>query len=85
MSLELTHKQCSLIINHSLFSSVYISAQICPYGSPKLFVFGDSYVDTGNWPKNDRGPWKEPFGKTFPGIPTGRASDGRVLTDHIGA
>ncbi|KAJ6983545.1 GDSL esterase/lipase At5g03610 [Populus alba] len=67
-----------------LFSLVAIStAQICPEGSPKLFVFGDSYVDTGNWPKNVRGPWKEPFGKTFPGKPTGRASDGRVLTDHI--
>jgi hypothetical protein len=62
-----------------------ISAQNCPKGSPKLFVFGDSYVDTGNWPKNVRGPWKEPFGKTFPGKPNGRASDGRVLTDHIGA
>ncbi|KAJ6900793.1 hypothetical protein NC652_026787 [Populus alba x Populus x berolinensis] len=67
-----------------LFSLVAIStAQICPEGSPNLFVFGDSYVDTGNWPKNVRGPWKEPFGKTFPGKPTGRASDGRVLTDHI--
>ncbi|KAJ6325585.1 hypothetical protein OIU76_012628 [Salix suchowensis] len=62
-----------------------ISAQVCPNkGSPKLFVFGDSYVDTGNWPKNVSGTWKEPFGLTFPGKPDGRASDGRVLTDHIG-
>uniref|UniRef100_A0A6N2M168 Uncharacterized protein n=1 Tax=Salix viminalis TaxID=40686 RepID=A0A6N2M168_SALVM len=37
-----------------------------PKGSPKLFVFGDSYVDTGNWPRNVRGPWKVPYGKTFP-------------------
>ncbi|CAK7325257.1 unnamed protein product [Dovyalis caffra] len=57
--------------------------QNSPKNSTKLFVFGDSYVDTGNWPKNISGPWKEPFGKTFPGKPNGRASDGRILTDHI--
>lgn len=72
------------MMNHSLFF-FGISAKNSPKGSPKLFVFGDSYVDTGNWPQNVRGPWKEPFGKTFPGKPNGRASDGRVLTDHIGA
>ncbi|KAJ6717522.1 hypothetical protein OIU79_005656 [Salix purpurea] len=68
-----------------LFSIAAIStAKNSPKGSPKLFVFGDSYVDTGNWPRNVRGPWKEPYGKTiFPGKPNGRASDGRVLTDHI--
>ncbi|KAJ6720139.1 hypothetical protein OIU85_023365 [Salix viminalis] len=67
-----------------LFSIAAIStAKNSPKGSPKLFVFGDSYVDTGNWPRNVRGPWKVPYGKTFPGKPNGRASDGRVLTDHI--
>ncbi|KAB5539057.1 hypothetical protein DKX38_016590 [Salix brachista] len=67
-----------------LFCIAAIStAKNSPNGSPKLFVFGDSYVDTGNWPRNVRGPWKEPYGKTFPGKPNGRASDGRVLTDHI--
>uniref|UniRef100_A0A6N2M3X3 SGNH hydrolase-type esterase domain-containing protein n=1 Tax=Salix viminalis TaxID=40686 RepID=A0A6N2M3X3_SALVM len=59
------------------------AAKNSPNGAPKLFVFGDSYVDTGNWPRNVRGPWKVPYGKTFPGKPNGRASDGRVLTDHI--
>ncbi|KAJ6720137.1 hypothetical protein OIU85_023363 [Salix viminalis] len=68
-----------------LFSIAAIStAKNSPKGSPKLFVFGDSYVDTGNWQRNVRGPWKQPYGKTiFPGKPNGRASDGRVLTDHI--
>ncbi|GJV66120.1 organelle RRM domain-containing protein 1, chloroplastic isoform X1 [Tanacetum coccineum] len=51
----------------------------------KLFVFGDSYVDTGNWPKTYGGSWHEPYGITFPGSPSGRFSDGRVLTDYIGA
>lgn len=49
----------------------------------KLFVFGDSYADTGNWPKADAVSWKKPYGMTFPGEPSGRFSDGRVLTDYI--
>nr|XP_043613698.1 GDSL esterase/lipase At5g03610-like [Erigeron canadensis] len=49
----------------------------------KLFVFGDSYADTGNWPKSYGGSWQEPYGITFPGSPSGRFSDGRVLTDYI--
>ncbi|XVF24637.1 hypothetical protein REPUB_Repub13aG0144300 [Reevesia pubescens] len=48
-----------------------------------LFVFGDSYVDTGNWRKSSGGSWKEPYGSTFPGKPAGRFSDGCVLTDYI--
>lgn len=50
----------------------------------KLFVFGDSYVDTGNTRKGGTGSWKDPYGITFPGKPAGRFSDGRVLTDYIG-
>ncbi|KAK9283617.1 hypothetical protein L1049_011867 [Liquidambar formosana] len=53
------------------------------HGSVKLFVFGDSYVDTGNWGKSVATSWKLPYGITFPGKPAGRFSDGRVLTDYI--
>nr|GLL20733.1 GDSL esterase/lipase At5g03610-like isoform X2 [Ipomoea trifida] len=55
------------------------------YGADtKLFVFGDSYADTGNTPPIDGFEcWKEPYGITFPGKPSGRFSDGRVLTDFI--
>ncbi|KAL7137405.1 hypothetical protein ABFS83_10G089900 [Erythranthe nasuta] len=49
----------------------------------KLFVFGDSYADTGNVRKSLANSWKEPYGTTFPGKPAGRFSDGRVLTDYI--
>ncbi|XP_076933329.1 GDSL esterase/lipase At5g03610-like [Bidens hawaiensis] len=49
----------------------------------KLFVFGDSYVDTGNLPKSAGGSWQPPYGITFPGSPSGRFSDGRVFTDYI--
>ncbi|MED6161601.1 hypothetical protein PIB30_062374 [Stylosanthes scabra] len=49
----------------------------------KLFVFGDSYADTGNIRKSLSNSWKDPYGITFPGKPAGRFSDGRVLTDYI--
>ncbi|KAJ7970559.1 GDSL esterase/lipase [Quillaja saponaria] len=52
-------------------------------GTAKLFVFGDSYADTGNSPVSWAGSWKQPYGVTFPGKPAGRFSDGRVLTDYI--
>ncbi|KAG6430571.1 hypothetical protein SASPL_108641 [Salvia splendens] len=49
----------------------------------KLFVFGDSYADTGNIRKSLGNSWNEPYGFTFPGKPAGRFSDGRILTDYI--
>ncbi|KAA8518598.1 hypothetical protein F0562_016072 [Nyssa sinensis] len=49
----------------------------------KLFVFGDSYADTGNNRKMVANSWKVPYGTTFPGKPAGRFSDGRVLTDYL--
>ncbi|KAK2978874.1 hypothetical protein RJ640_030923 [Escallonia rubra] len=49
----------------------------------KLFVFGDSYADTGNYKKSEANSWKFPYGITFPGKPSGRFSDGRVLTDYL--
>ncbi|WMV44479.1 hypothetical protein MTR67_037864 [Solanum verrucosum] len=49
----------------------------------KMFVFGDSYVDTGNNRKSMANSWKQPYGLTFPGKPSGRFSDGRVLTDYL--
>ncbi|KAK9733267.1 hypothetical protein RND81_04G055700 [Saponaria officinalis] len=49
----------------------------------KLFVFGDSYADTGNWNNSATSSWNVPYGMTYPGKPTGRFSDGRILTDYI--
>ncbi|KAF3457993.1 hypothetical protein FNV43_RR02655 [Rhamnella rubrinervis] len=50
----------------------------------KLFVFGDSYSDTGNSDKSKPYKcWKHPYGITFPGKPTGRFSDGRIFTDYL--
>ncbi|XP_010558202.2 PREDICTED: GDSL esterase/lipase At5g03610-like [Tarenaya hassleriana] len=49
----------------------------------KLFVFGDSYADTGNIRKSLSDSWRFPYGITFPGKPAGRFSDGRVSTDFL--
>jgi hypothetical protein len=44
-----------------------------------IYVFGDSYVDTGNNPVT-----VQPYGSDWPGHTAGRWSDGRVLTDYFG-
>ncbi|CAL0299758.1 unnamed protein product [Lupinus luteus] len=49
--------------------------------SLKLFVFGDSYVDTGNF--QNSGTYKIPRGIIFPGYPAGRFGNGRILTDYL--
>ncbi|KAF8079437.1 hypothetical protein N665_1028s0020 [Sinapis alba] len=49
----------------------------------KLFVFGDSYADTGNIKEAQAVSWRVPYGITFPGTPSGRFSDGRVSTDFL--
>ncbi|XP_037422596.1 GDSL esterase/lipase At5g03610-like [Triticum dicoccoides] len=52
----------------------------------ELWVFGDSYADTGNLGNLGRElthAWYDPYGKTFPRRPAGRFSDGRVLTDFV--
>ncbi|KAM3310176.1 hypothetical protein ACQJBY_031081 [Aegilops geniculata] len=55
-------------------------------GKEELWVFGDSYADTGNLGNLGRElthAWYDPYGKTFPRRPAGRFSDGRVLTDFV--
>eukprot|EP00261_Vitis_vinifera_P025843 XP_010658799.1 PREDICTED: GDSL esterase/lipase At5g03610 [Vitis vinifera] len=68
-----------------LLLSVIISAAgayVDANRSIKLFVFGDSYVDTGNRDSTARS-WKEPYGITYPRIPAGHFSDGQVFTEYI--
>ena len=66
----------------------------CGLAYDALFVFGDSYADTGNHDKLDsrinligeanNRPWREPYGMTWPRSPFGRYSNGRVFTDVYG-
>jgi len=51
------------------------------YAAKKLFVFGDSYVDTGNFVHSES--YKPPNGMTTPGTPAGRFCDGNIITDYI--
>ncbi|KAL6327784.1 hypothetical protein AAG906_025612 [Vitis piasezkii] len=48
------------------------------HGFTKLFVFGDSYVDTGNRNFSARS-WNQPYGITLPGKPAGHYSNGRKM------
>ncbi|KAL1545722.1 GDSL esterase/lipase-like protein [Salvia divinorum] len=70
-----------------LLSSGYICIQASSsdhgFRPTKLFVFGDSYADTGNIRKSLGNSWSQPYGTTFPGKPAGRFSDGRILTDYL--
>ncbi|XP_019430983.1 PREDICTED: GDSL esterase/lipase At5g03610-like isoform X3 [Lupinus angustifolius] len=61
-----------------LFLILAISAEV---EGAKLFVFGDSYLDTGNYLNSVS--YKPPYGITFPGYPAGRFGNGRILTDYL--
>ncbi|KAL5221868.1 hypothetical protein ABZP36_026581 [Zizania latifolia] len=54
----------------------------------RIFSFGDSLTDTGNYvhltASKSPSPYGEPpYGRTFFGRPSGRASDGRLVIDFI--
>ncbi|KAH9311135.1 hypothetical protein KI387_026170, partial [Taxus chinensis] len=50
-----------------------------------LFVFGDSYADTGNhdpYNASINEAWRRPYGINWPGYPAGRYSSGKIQTDR---
>jgi hypothetical protein len=77
----------SLLLCFLISASLLSGAPACAHSDlQKLFVFGDSYVDTGNLPKT--GPYSGPgslypYGITWPHYPTGRCGDGKILTDFL--
>ncbi|KAI3443704.1 hypothetical protein Pfo_000369 [Paulownia fortunei] len=74
-----------LFISFSIFVQAASASQEirCPLQS--LYQFGDSISDTGNSIRilPIVASSRLPYGKTFPGNPTGRWSDGRLIIDYI--
>ncbi|KAL1543101.1 acetylajmaline esterase [Salvia divinorum] len=73
----------------SISVTIFISAEATKTFRPirTLFQFGDSLSDTGNvirlLPVGPTLPAARlPYGETFPGRPTGRWSDGRLIIDY---
>ncbi|XP_057835501.2 GDSL esterase/lipase At5g03610 isoform X2 [Cryptomeria japonica] len=78
------------IFSHLLFLIITLSLFAGRGNAEKaraLFVFGDSYADTGNrnpYNQSVNQPWKQPYGLTWPGYPAGRFSSGKIQTDFWG-
>lgn len=70
--------------NGNVFPGVHKYNFTCPHA---IFAFGDSLSDTGELIRLDHGVPSAslPYGITFPGYPTGRFSDGKLVIDFIGA
>ncbi|KAK7391454.1 hypothetical protein VNO78_19870 [Psophocarpus tetragonolobus] len=70
-----------LLASTALDVTVNVNVNVVEVEGTKLFVFGDSYVDTGNFVHSES--YKPPSGVTYPGTPAGRFCDGRVITDYV--
>uniref|UniRef100_A0A0C9QWL3 TSA: Wollemia nobilis Ref_Wollemi_Transcript_3968_1463 transcribed RNA sequence n=1 Tax=Wollemia nobilis TaxID=56998 RepID=A0A0C9QWL3_9CONI len=60
------------------------AVRACAEKAQALFVFGDSYADTGNrnpFNQSENQPWRRPYGFSWPGFPAGRFSSGKIQTD----
>ena len=69
-----------VILNHDLYpAGVQLGPAGAVEGADAVYMFGDSYLDTGNIPLTTA-----PYGKDWPGYPDGRWSDGRNLADYFG-
>nr|ADB85299.1 putative retrotransposon protein [Phyllostachys edulis] len=81
------HFSLALAVLYALLALASGSSVLGCYS--RIFSFGDSLTDTGNYvrltAKNPSLYGKPPYGRTFFGRPTGRASDGRLVIDFIEA
>uniref|UniRef100_A0A0D6QW58 SGNH hydrolase-type esterase domain-containing protein n=1 Tax=Araucaria cunninghamii TaxID=56994 RepID=A0A0D6QW58_ARACU len=77
-----------LNLNYIVASAVLLFCFPCGTIAEKarvLFVFGDSYADTGNhdpYNASVNGVWRRPYGFEWPGFPAGRYSSGKIQTDR---
>jgi phospholipase/lecithinase/hemolysin len=71
-----------------IISTVSLASAPADQPFKKVYVFGDSYTDTGN-NNNSNGPGifrhvsNLPYGRTFFHHPTNRYSDGRLVIDYV--
>lgn len=77
-----------LVLHVVLISTSCGSRSERPRKNVALFVFGDSFLDAGNnnyintTTLDQANFW--PYGETYFKFPTGRFSDGRLMSDFIG-
>ena len=86
-----SNRHCSISLAVLLvFASLLLNADLGSCGCFKrIFSFGDSITDTGNFAYISRNsppgpPSVPPYGETYFHRPTGRCSDGRLVVDFIG-
>ncbi|CAL0317978.1 unnamed protein product [Lupinus luteus] len=84
---SLSIKTCFLILYTNLYSATLCSGFCVREEHVALFIFGDSMFDVGNNnyinTTTDMQANFMPYGETFFKYPTGRPSDGRLITDFI--
>ncbi|KAI4977792.1 hypothetical protein ZWY2020_014346 [Hordeum vulgare] len=84
---DMGSRTCSSAVVLAISVVVLLNADValCGCSYKRIFSFGDSLIDTGNFVYtigNGPSPLKElPFGMTFFKRPSGRVSDGRVVVD----
>lgn len=86
---RLSHLFCASFLYTFIISASYkaVSEQQ-PKKHTALFIFGDSFLDVGNnnyintTTLDQANFW--PYGETYFKFPTGRFSDGRLVSDFIG-
>ena len=78
----------TVILAISVVALLNTDVALCGCSYKRIFAFGDSLIDTGNFVYtigNGPSPLKElPFGMTFFKHPNGRVTDGRVVVDFYG-
>ena len=81
-------RSSAVVLAVSVVLLVNAGVGLCGCSYKRIFAFGDSIIDTGNFVYNignGQSALKElPYGMTFFKHPSGRVCDGRVIVDFYG-